>query len=113
MVRRELHAGKSPPGQVCLRIGEKPALKIHRLSAAVVQLDPIGTVAILVSDCAGIGRNELGDQHLAIGVCRQQCSADPPEPAVEAKRHAYGGKGIAWWAFFNCLSANSMSLRAS
>ena len=41
-----------------------PAGQVHRAAAGIVQLDPVGKVAVLVLQTSGVGGHELADANL-------------------------------------------------
>ena len=57
-------AGKVHFAKSAAVIREVPAIKINGERAGIVQLDPVGAIAILIRQAGAIGRQEFADHHL-------------------------------------------------
>ena len=62
----QIHAGKPPLGQLSGIVGQRPVEEIYRGAAAVIDLDPIGRIAILVQQGLSVAGHEFGDDDLGI-----------------------------------------------
>src|SRR5262249_43444376 len=63
-IRRHIRGWEAPFGKVARRIGKKPAGQVHRIGAAVKDLDPIRVSAVFVPQSTGVAGRKLGNSYL-------------------------------------------------
>ena len=66
-VGRKIRRGEQPAEGRVLHIGERPAVQVHGVGAAVEEFDPVGVGTVLVAQPGRIAGGELGDDDV---VCR-------------------------------------------
>ena len=67
IVRSEHFRGERPLGRIALVVGQPPAIRVDRIVARVVNLDPVGRIAVLVQPRADVGGHELADLQRVAG----------------------------------------------
>src|SRR5690606_20855969 len=63
LARREYNLGKHPLVHALRVVGERPSDEVNRGGTAIVNLNPVGGIAVLIAKSSAVGRQEFGNDN--------------------------------------------------